>query len=319
MVQKVVLSAVLLTVVAVSAVGARGATLTWPESRQAVPNGGGVQLWEDFHLDPGPMAIPCQATPPSTVVVNGQSVDEVRQRGAPVWSECGSVAVTGGWVAIGFDEHVMKAVAVPSIALTQPDGCAYELGEIEGHENELTGYASWTVSGSAALVGGSSSTAQPPCAPDLPLTGSVELGGPQAGGIGVIPWASGGEGGEGEAAEQLSERMVTATRLAKLGRLFGSAAGSSFNATGAGTLSIAWYATVGGARAMRAGAASGVLVARGTAVFASRGTRRVIVTPTRRGRALLRHQHRLTLAVRASFKPHGASAIVVTGTSSLHR
>jgi hypothetical protein len=87
MVRKALLIAGVLVAGAPATVGAdaRAATLIWPESRQPVPNAGEVQLWEDFHLDPGPMAIPCQATPPSTVVVNGQSVDEVRERGAPAW------------------------------------------------------------------------------------------------------------------------------------------------------------------------------------------------------------------------------------------
>ncbi len=303
---------------------ARAATLIWPESRQPIPNGGDVQLWEDFHLDAGPMAIPCQATPPSTVVVNGQSVDEVRELGAPTWSECGSVAVTGGWVAIGFDERAMKAVAVPAVALTEPDGCTYELDEIEGHENELAGYASWTVSGSATLTGSPPPSAEAPCAPELPLNGTVELFGPQAGGFGVIPWGAppspGGEGRPEEgAAEDLSQRMVTATRLAKLGRLFSSAANASFNATGAGTLAVAWYAAARGASSARARSASRVLVARGATVFSSRGTKRVIVTRTRRGQLLLRHAPHLTLTVRASFTPHGSAAVVVTGNSSAHR
>jgi len=310
-----------------AAVGAdaRAATLIWPESRQPVPNGGEVRLWEDFHLDPGPMAIPCQATPPSTVVVNGQSVDEVRERGAPTWSECGPVAVTGGWVAVGFDERTMKAVAVPAVALTEPDGCTYKLGEIQGHENELAGYASWTVSGSATLTGSLTSPAESPCAPELPLNGTVELFGPQAGGFGVIPWGTplspGGEGGrkQVEADEELSQRMVTATRLAKLGRLFPSAANVSFNATGAGTLAVAWYAAARGGRSARARSPSRVLVARGTTVFSSRGTKRVIVKRTRRGRLLLRHTSHVTLAVRASFAPHGSAAVVVTGISSVHR
>jgi hypothetical protein len=148
-----------------SGAGARAATLLWPESRQPVQSGSEVELWEDFHLDPGPMAIPCQATPPSTVVVNGQNVDEVRERGAPAWSECGSVAVAGSWVAIGFDQRLMKSVAVPPIALTEPDGCSYELGEIEGHENELAGFASWAVSGSGALDARDGAPAAAPCPP----------------------------------------------------------------------------------------------------------------------------------------------------------
>jgi hypothetical protein len=271
------------------------------------------------------MAIPCQATPPSTVVVNGQSVDEVRERGAPTWSECGSVAVTGGWVAIGFDERTMKAVAAPAVALTEPDGCIYKLGEIQGHENELAGYASWTVNGSATLTGSPPSSTEPPCAAELPLNGTVELFGLQDGGFGVIPWgappSSGGEGRreEGEADEELSQRMVTATLLAKLGRLFPSAANASFNATGAGTLVVAWYAAARGGRSARARSACRVLVARGTTVFSSRGTKRVIVKPTRRGRLLLRHAPHVTLAVRASFTPRGSAAIVVSGTSSVHR
>jgi hypothetical protein len=323
MVRKALLVAGLLVAGAPAVAGSdvRAATLIWPESRQPVPNGGEVQLWEDFHLDPGPMAIPCQATPPSTVVVNGQAVDEVRERGAPTWSECGSIAVTGGWVAIGFDERTMKAVAVPAVALTEPDGCKYELGEVEGHENQLAGYASWTVSGSATLAGSPPSSAEHPCSPELPLNGTVELGGPQAGGIGVIPWGAPPSPGreEGEAAEDLSQRMVTATRLAKLGRLFPSAPNASFNATGAGTLVVAWYAPAGGGRSARARSASRVLVARGTAVFSSRSTKRVIVRRTRRGRLLLAHAPHVTLAVRASFTPAGSAAIVITGTSSVHR
>ncbi len=327
MVRRALLIAGVLVAGAPAAVGtdALAETLIWPESRQPVPNGSEVQLWEDFHLDPGPMAIPCNSTPPSTVVVNGQSVDEVRERVAPTWSECGAVAVTGGWVAIGFDERMMKAVAVPAVALTEPDGCTYELAEIQGHENELAGYASWSVSGSATLTGSPPSSAESACAPELPLNGTVELFGPQSGGFGVIPWGAspspGGEGAreDGEAAEELSRRMVTAARLAKLGRLFPSAANASFNATGAGTLVVAWYAAARGARSARERSASRVLVAHGTTVFSSSGKKRVIVKPTRRGRLLLRHARHVTLAVRASFTPHGSAAIVVTGTSSVHR
>lgn len=327
MVRRALLIAGVLGTAALAAVGtdARAATLIWPESRQPVPNGGEVQLWEDFHLDPGPMAIPCQATPPSAVVVNGQSIDEVRERGAPTWAECGSVAVTGGWVAIGFDQRTMKAVAVPAVALTEPNGCAYELGEIQGHENELAAFASWTVSGSATLTGSPPSSTESPCAPELPLNGTVELFGPQSGGFGVIPWGAplswGVEGTreEGEAAEELGQRMLAATRLAKLGQLFPSAANASFNATVAGTLVVAWYATAPGGRSPRARSAPRVLVARGTTVFSSRGTKRVAVKPTRRGRLLLRHASHVTLAVRASFTPRASAAIVVTGTSSVHR
>jgi len=320
MVRKALLiaGALLAGVAPVGAAVARGATLIWPESRQPVPNGGDVQLWEDFHLDPGPMAIPCQATPPSTVVVNAQSVDEVRQQGAPAWSECGSVAVTGGWVAIGFDEHVMKAVAVPAVALTQADGCSYELAEVEGRENELAGYASWTVSGSAALAGSPSPSTQGVCAPELPLTGTVELLGPQSGGFGVIPWGTSmaGVGGqEPPATAELNERMLTATRLARLGRLFPSVASRPFSAPGPGTLVITWYASTHRAHAAVVGAHQ-VLVARGSAVFSAKGTRRVVVRPTRRGRALFHRAHRVTLATRASFTPHRGGAIVVTGTSS---
>ena len=113
--------------------------------------------------------------------------------------------------------------------------------------------------------------------------------------------------------------MVTATRLAKLGRLFLPAANASFNATGAGTLVVAWYSAARARRSVRARSASRVLVARGTAMFSSRGTKRVIVKPTRRGRLLLRHASHVTLAVRASFTFHGSAAIVITGTSSVHR
>ena len=306
-----VISAVLAAgVLSVAGVDAGAATLIWPESRQPVPNGGAVYLWEDFHLDPGPMAIPCQASPPSTVVVNGQEIDEAREREAPTWSECGSVTVTGGWVAIGFDQKRVKAVAVPAISLTEPDGCSYELSEVEGRENELVGFASWTVNGAATLIGGATSPPAAPCSPDLPLTGSVELGGPQAGGVGVMPWGAlaSSEGGqeEAQAAESLSKRMVTATRLAKLGQLFPSTA-TTFTATSAGTLLVSWYAAAGGSA--RASSAPGVLVARGTAVFSASGTKRLRVTPTPRGRRLLRHH--VTLAARASFKPHGSAAVVV--------
>jgi hypothetical protein len=225
-------------------------------------------------------------------------------------------------VAIGFAERAMKAVAVPGIALIEPDGCTYGLSEIEGHANELVGDASWTVVGSATLTSTAPPSAGSSCAAELPLTGTVELLGPQAGGFGVIPWGtppqSGGEVGpeEAEAAEQLGHRMVTAMRLAKLGRLFPSAAGASFNATGAGRLVVSWYAAAGRARSAHAGSASRVLVARGATVFSSRGTKRVIVTRTQRGRLLLRRAHHVMLEVRASFTPHGTAAIVVTGTTS---
>lgn len=304
---------------------ARAATLIWPESRQPVPNGGEVRLWEDFHLDPGPMAIPCNAGPPSTVVVNGQNVDEVRERGSPTWSECGSIAVSGSWVAIGFDERAMKAVAVPAIALSEPPGCTYALSEIEGHENELVGHASWTVSGSAALTGNPPSPAPSSCAYELPLNGTVELFGPQSGGFGVLPWGSppapGGEsaGDEAQAGEDLSQRMVTATHLAKLGQLFPSIRNASFTATGAGKLVVAWYAAASPGHSARSATASPELVARGTTVFSSRGTKRVSVVPTRDGRHLLRNRRHVSLAVRASFKPRGSAAVVVTGTSSRHR
>jgi hypothetical protein len=296
---------------------AHAATLIWPESRQPVPNGGEVGLWEDFHLDPGPMAIPCQATPPSTVVVNGQPVDEVRQQGTPTWSECGEVVVTGGWVAIGFTQPAMKAVAVPAITLAEPDGCRYELHEIEGHENELVGFASWTVSGSATVAAGVPSSPAT-CATTLPLTGTVELMGPQSGGFGVMPWgspeASGGEGGQ--AAEELGERMVTATRLANLGRLFPSGPAAKFSATRAGTLTVYWYAQSAATARRLARSAKRMLVARGTASFAGSGTRRVRVTPTALGRRLLRRHRHVALSMRASFAARGSDAVVVTGSSS---
>jgi hypothetical protein len=295
--------------------------LVWPTSRQPVTDGGEVQLWEDFHLDPAPMAIPCQATPYSTVVVNAQSVDEIREREAPTWFECGSVAVTGGWAAIGFDERSMRAVAFPAIMLGEPNGCSYKLDEIEGHEDAPARYAWWTVNGAATLTGSPPSSAASPCAPELPLTGTVELMGPQAGGYGVIPWGlSAPPCGESEAvaaAKELSQRMVTATRLAKLGRLFPSVADAPFSATGAGTLVVTWYVAGGGGHSARADGASGELVARAATVFSSSGTKRVRADLTRRGRRLLRHSRHVMLGLRASFTPHGSTAIIVTGAWAL--
>jgi hypothetical protein len=223
-------------------------------------------------------------------------------------------------VAIGFDAHRVRAVALPAIALGEPNGCSYQLNEIEGQATDtgLAGYAVWTVNGVAVLAPRSFATS--PCAPELPVTGAVELMGPQALGYGVIPWGLGapycGETvskEEAGAAQELSQRMVTATRLAQLGQLSPSAADVPFRATGAGTLVVAWYA--GGARSARAADTSRALVARATTVFSSSGTKLVRVTLTRRGRRLLRSF--VTLRLRASFKSHGSAAIVVTGTRSI--
>lgn len=301
---------------------ARAVLLVWPESRQPIAEGEEVQLWEDFRLDLASMT-PCQATTASTVIVNAQSVDEVRERGTPRWSECGSVAVTGGWTAIGFDERSLRAIAVPAIALRERNGCAYALDEIEGHENEMTGYASWAVRGVAKLTDNPPSSARSSCVSELSLTGAVELFGPWASGYGTIPWGPstppcGDSYEEVEAAKALSRRMATATQLAKLGQLSRSPTDAPFSANSAGTLAVAWYAD-GSGRATPADSASRMLVAHAVTLFSSSGTKRVSITPTRFGRHLLRYAGYVRLELQASFTPRGRAAIVVTGTRLYHR
>jgi hypothetical protein len=288
-------------------------TLLWPETGQTVAAGGEVRLVEDFHLDTDPTDIPCEAEPSATVSVNRESVDEVRERETPVWTECGAVVVTGGWVAIGFDTRRIRAVAAPPIVIHEVGGCRYALTELEGHA-ELTGTvvrAAWAVGATARLTGNGSSTA--PCKAGLRVTGDVELLGPQSNGFGQMPWGPAAPTcTEPELVEKLSERMTTATRLAKLGALFPSAASAPFKATGAGTLTVAWYVTVAKQISAHVAATSRVLVARATSRFSARGEKRVRVQPTARGERLLRSSSPISLGVYASFKSRGSAAIVVT-------
>jgi hypothetical protein len=308
MVRKTILIAGFLAVGVIQAwrADAGAATLLWPESGQPVA-GREVQLWEDFELEPFPLALPCQAEALSMVVVNGQTIDEVRELQAPAWSECGSVVVRGGWVAIGFDAHRIRAVAAPAIVLREPGGCSYELNEIEGQAGELdiAGAASWTVEGRATLNRGSSSSATW-CASALPLTGGVELLGPQSGGEGIMPWGPDVPTcTEKEATEQLGQRMKTATRLSRLGRRFRSDTNLPFRATSPGTLDVTWYADAGDS-------VHHMLVARAMETFYSRGTKWVRPRLTSRGRLLLRSSRNVTLGMRASFRPHGSASIGVS-------
>ncbi len=88
-----------------------------------------------------------------------------------------------------------------------------------------------------------------------------------------------------------------------------------FSAPAAGTLSISWYLLPKGARLSRA---KPVLVASGRAVATSTGKLPVTVRLNPKGRALIKHTHRLKLTARGSFKANAGGSATAIKAFVLH-
>ena len=210
MIKHTILATAVLTVLLVPGVAraSGGEALVWEETRQEIPNGSEISLWEQFNLQPGQVP-PCQAEVPATLVTNGQSTDSVSGPASPAWSECGSVTVTGGFTSVQFDPQTVTATAVPAISIAEPDGCVYEIGKVEGSYSAIgtEERAAWKIAGTATLTKGT------PCTAGLALEGFIELF-PRGAGS-PLPWRS-LESLEGEAKQrEAKEKAATEARESK--------------------------------------------------------------------------------------------------------
>ena len=159
---------------------AAGEAIGWPESHLPVQDGGAVTLGEYFSN--GPHAIPCESDAAATVVLNGLSSDSLSaQEPSLGWFECGPVTVTNGFTTVTLSQQEARATAEPEITLTEPGGCVYGLGSVNGHE-ALAGFVAYEFAATATLKTGAA------CADTLEVKGSFGVYGPQSGGIGLAPW-----------------------------------------------------------------------------------------------------------------------------------
>lgn len=331
-----------------------GFALAWPESRQEIPNGSAVVLWEDFNLEPHAF-VPCQAEAPASLVANGEAVDRATGASSPTWYECGGFVVAGGFTALSVDQLSIVAMAEPQISITEPDGCAYQLGKVEGHE-PVAGFAGYTVTGAATWQSGSD------CLAELRLEGYVALFGPQAGGFGLLPWRSvevmereqhEREAGERQARERLQhereerenrergererreretqerqeqDSLLTALekdtvpsgKPAKLRRLLKAGEASViFNAPIAGELVISWYEAP--TQTSLPASAHTPLIAQAKVDVVRPGAIRVKIKLTHAGRRLLKGRRQVTLTEQASFASAGKPPVTTTQTFVLKR
>lgn len=335
MMKRTLLATAVLTVLLVPGVAraSSGEALVWEETRQEIPSGSEISLWEQFNLQPGEVP-QCQADGPATLVTNGQSTDSVSGPASPAWSECGSVAVTGGFTSVQFDPQVVTAAAVPAITIAEPDGCVYEIGKVEGSYSAvgMEERAAWKIAGTADLTKGT------PCGAELHLEGFLELF-PRGPGS-PLPWrsleslereATAREANE-RAAREGSERHEADSALTSLANaLFprGMSARSnrllkakgwsiSFTAPWPGELVIKWYDVPKGAHLSKK--LHPTLVASGRASFMTdRTTRKVTVGLTAKGRRLLKKTKRVTLTAKGSFLSFSRPALMVQKRFALTR
>jgi len=92
----------------------------------------------------------------------------------------------------------------------------------------------------------------------------------------------------------------------------------SFTALAGGVLVLDWYYLPRGAHLARS-APRPVLVASGTATFASARTQTIVIRLSAAGRRLLAHSRRLALTARASFTPSGRSSVTLSERFTLTR
>jgi hypothetical protein len=327
-----------------------GVALAWPESQQEIADGSTVTLGE--FIDDGGM-LPCEAYASATILVNGESTDSASATEPSAWYECSSLTVSGGFTSVHLSQESVRANAEPAISLTNPSGCVYQLGQVEGHAT-LEGKVTYQVAGSATLKSGAL------CVANLSVKGSLGLAGPQAGGIGLLLWRSletlerearertereAGERAERERREreererrertereqrereEQQERAIAAEfgrslfptgRSAKLGALLKAGGWStSFSAPVAGALVVAWYEVPKGAHL--AAKPQPLLVAQGRASFTASSTKKVAIKLTRKGKRLLTSTKSIRLTARTSFTPSGRTALTRMKTFVLKR
>jgi hypothetical protein len=334
MMKRTILAGAVLTVLLVPGVSraSSGQALVWRETRQEIPNGSEISLWEQFNLERG--KIPCQAEGPATLTVNGQSTDSVSGPSSPGWSECGSVAVTGGFTSVQFDPQTVTATADPAISIAEPAGCVYEIGEVEGSYSAIGAeeLAAWKIAGSATLTKGT------PCSAELHLEGFIELF-PRGAGS-PLPWRS-LESLEREAKERESEERaareekehheaesaLTALTNALFpsgmsarisGLLKANGWGVSFAAPWPGELVINWYEVPKGAHLSKK--PHPTLVASGRASFTTDSqTRKVTIRLTAKGQRLLKKAKRISLTAKGAFLSFSKPALIVQKTFALRR
>lgn len=304
-----------------------GEALVWEETRQEIPSGAEISLWEQLDVQGGQVP-QCQAEEPATLVTNGQSSDSVSGPASPSWSECGAFSVTGGFTSVEFDPQKVVATAVPAISITEPSGCVYNVSKVEGTVTQgLEQQAAWQIAATGTLSHGT------PCSAELHLEGVIELFPRSAGS--PLPWRSleaiekeksekeskekAAQEEKERAAREQQERTRKATeeaeeaqiqtglykmlfpsgKAAKLATLLKKGSWRvSYRAASAGTLTIAWYHVTSGAFL---GPKGNLLVARGTVEYGQTGTKTLIVKLTKKGSQLLKTQKGIKLVGDATF------------------
>jgi hypothetical protein len=113
--------------------------------------------------------------------------------------------------------------------------------------------------------------------------------------------------------------VLTATGpTAKIARLFKAKGYTlAFTAPSRGTLTIAWYAAARQAGATKK--AKAIVIASATHRFTNAGKATIKLILTAKGRALLKHAHRIRLTARASFTPTGLPRTTSAKTITLTR
>lgn len=319
-----------------------GEALVWEETRQEIPNGGEISLWEQFNLQGG--AVPqCQAEVPATLVTNGQSTDNVSGPASPSWSECGSVTVTGGFTSVEFDPQKVTATAVPAISIAEPSGCVYSVGKVEGTYSPVGPQeeAVWQTVGNATLSRGTR------CSAELHLEGDIELF-PRGAGS-PLPWRS-LEAIEKEKTEKESKEKVAreeaeakekATRKEKERHEIESGTASlkkvlfptgkaartktllargwsvAFTAPWMGELVLDWYQVPKAAHL--SSEPRPVLVASGRASFTTGRSHKITIRLTSKGRRLLKKAKSVNLTAKGAFLSFSKPALTVQKTFVLRR
>jgi hypothetical protein len=111
----------------------------------------------------------------------------------------------------------------------------------------------------------------------------------------------------------LKRQLLPSGKAATIGALLKSSGLTMpFQALGAGTVTIQWYAAPSGTKLAKSSKAKPVLVAAGKLTFSAAGTGRVRLTLTAQGRKLLRHVRQLRLEVRGGFVATGGGVVSVT-------
>jgi hypothetical protein len=345
MIKRTFLATAVLTVLLVPGVAraSSGEALVWEETRQEIPNGGEISLWQQFNLQGG-MVPQCQAEVPATLVTNGQPSDSVSGPASPQWSECGSSVVLGGFTTLEFNPQAITATASPGISITEGNGCTYAISKIEGSSSGpgSEGEAVWEISGTAGLRSGT------PCATERHVEGVIELF-PRAAGS-PLPWRSleaiEKEKGEREAKEKAAkeateakekaareekERHETEAAVTSVANvLFPSGASAhikkllkangwsfAFAAPWPGELVIEWYEVPKESHSSKT--VHPVLVAAGRASFTTVNHGNVRVRLTAKGKRLLKKAKKLTVTAKGTFLSFSRPALRAQKTFTLRR